>query len=324
MLKERGLGKPMAESSGRESILGPKRPLGRENLLRLLAASVVHRDDGLVALSKPPGLPVTGKPEDLTLLSLLPDLSQNLGLPQDLQVIKAAQKESSGLVLLSGCPSTFQRLRDFYIKNQRAKRPTASYCAVTTRIPAALEGEIRTGLKLMQIEDFDLVVPMASPSRNSIERREVKNTLTLYKVLDSCNGCALLRLQPLSAFPSQLPVHLTLILSPVLGDHVYSSRVGTVLGEPFLLPAETTLPRIQVLEDPLLRKLHLQQQLVHRVPLHLHLHQLLLPATGSSTSRPVLTAPPPAFFLQTLSLLGLDLPQDKQGGEMPKVFAPAQ
>lgn len=29
--------------------------------------------------------------------------------------------------------------------------------AVTTKIPAALEGEMRTGLKLMQIEDLELV-----------------------------------------------------------------------------------------------------------------------------------------------------------------------
>ncbi|KAF7249953.1 Mitochondrial mRNA pseudouridine synthase RPUSD3 [Varanus komodoensis] len=287
-LKQRGLGKPEADHSVRVKILGPQNPLGREELLKLLAASVVHRDDALVAFSKPPGLPVSGKPGELTFLSLLPDLSQKLGLPQDLQVIKAAVN------------------------------------AVTTRIPAALEGEVRTGLKLMPVEDFDLVVPVASPSQRSLERREVKNTRTLYKVLDSCDGCALLQLQPLSAFTGQLLVHLTLILSPVLGDHVYSSRVGTVLGEPFLLPAETTLPRTQILEESLLKKLHVQQQQVHRLPLHLHLHQLLLPTAASSSTTTVLTAPLPPYFLQTLSLLGLALPQDKQGEKTSKALAQIQ
>ncbi|KAJ6668185.1 hypothetical protein lerEdw1_015562 [Lerista edwardsae] len=312
--KQRGSEKPAADSSSRGSILRPGRPLGREELLRLLEASLVHADGALVAISKPPGLPVTGKPGELTLLSLLPDLSLKLGLPDNLQVIKAAHKESSGLVLLSGCQDTIQSLQDFYIKSRKAGHAAATYCAVTTRVPAALEGEVRTGLKLMQMEDCELVVPVASPSRNSLQRKEVKNTLTRFKVLDSCNGCALLQLQPLTAFPGQLLVHLTLILSPVLGDHVYSSRVGTVLGEPFLLPAESTLPRTQVLDDFLLGKLHLQQQHVHRLPLHLHLHQLLIPAAGPSSSKKVITAPPPSFFLQTLRLLGLALPQspDKQ------------
>ncbi|XP_061474869.1 mitochondrial mRNA pseudouridine synthase RPUSD3 isoform X2 [Rhineura floridana] len=311
LLKPRGSGKPIADSSSELSLLRPKRSLGHEEMVRLLEASVVHADGALVAISKPPGFPVAGKPGELTLQSVLPDLTQKLGLPQDIQVIKASGKESSGLVLLSGCPSTTQRLQDFYARCRRTKCPPATYCAITTRIPVASEGEIRTCLKEIRVEDFDLVMPVASPSRGSLQRKEVKKTLTRYKVLDSHEGCALLQLQPLTVFRNQLLVHLTLLLSPALGDHVYSSRVGTVLGEPFLLPAETTLPRIQVLEDSLLKKLHLQQQQVHRLLLHLHLHQLLLPAAGSSSSSTVLTAPPPPFFLQTLSLLGLVLPQDK-------------
>lgn len=312
--KQRGLEKPTPDTSSRVSILGPAHPLGREKLLRLLEASLVHAEGELVAISKPPGLPVTGKPGELTLLSLLPDLSQKLGLPENLQVIKAARKESSGLVLLSRCQDTIQSLQDFYVQRQKARHPAVTYCAVTTRIPAALEGEVRTGLKLMKVGDCELVVPVASPSQNSLLRKEVKNTLTHFKVLDSCDGCALLQLQPLTAFPNQLLVHLTLILSPALGDHMYSSRVGTVLGEPFLLPAETTLPRVQILDDFLLGKLHLKQQQMCRLPLHLHLHQLLLPAAGPNMSTKVLTAPPPSFFQQTLLLLGLTLPQnlDKQ------------
>nr|XP_028575535.1 mitochondrial mRNA pseudouridine synthase RPUSD3 isoform X2 [Podarcis muralis] len=294
--KQRGSRKPVTDNSSEGSILSPTRSLSPEETLNLLEASVVHAD---------------GKPGELTLLSLLPDLSQKLGFPQNLDVIKAAVKESSGLVLLSGCPSTTQRLQDFYARCRRAGDPAATYCAVTTRIPAASEGEIRTCLKLIQVEDHKLVVPVASPSRGSLQRKEVRKTQTLYKVLDSREGCALVQLQPLTAFTNQLLVSLILLLSPALGDHVYSSRVGSVLGEPFLLPAESTLPRTQVLEDALLKKLHLQQQLAHRLPLHLHLHQLLLPAAGSPSSRTVLTAPPPPFFLKTLCLLGLSLPQDK-------------
>lgn len=50
----------------------------------------------------------------------------------------------------------------------------------------------------------------------------------------------------LPVFPSQLQVHMVLQLCPVLGDHRYSARVGTVLGQRFLLPAESTKPQRQV------------------------------------------------------------------------------
>ncbi|XP_053234485.1 mitochondrial mRNA pseudouridine synthase RPUSD3 isoform X3 [Podarcis raffonei] len=196
--KQRGSRKPVTDNSSEVSILSPTRSLSPEEMLNLLEASVVHADGSLVAISKPPGLPVTGKPEELTLLSLLPDLSQKLGFPQNLDVIKAAVKESSGLVLLSGCPSTTQRLQDFYARCKRAGDPAATYCAVTTRIPAASEGEIRTCLKLIKVEDHKLVVPVASPSRGSLQRKEVRKTQTLYKVLDSREGCALVQLQPLT------------------------------------------------------------------------------------------------------------------------------
>lgn len=50
----------------------------------------------------------------------------------------------------------------------------------------------------------------------------------------------------LPVFPSQLQVHMVLQLCPVLGDHRYSTYVGTVLGQRFLLPAESINPQRQV------------------------------------------------------------------------------
>ncbi|XP_074861727.1 mitochondrial mRNA pseudouridine synthase RPUSD3 [Carettochelys insculpta] len=270
----------------------------RQEVLGLLEAAVVHREGPLVAVSKPPGLAVAGRAGQPSLVSLLPALSRRLGLPPELHVVQAPGKDSSGLVLLSSCAGTTQQLHAFFRQLRRAGRSPATYHAITAGVPAAAAGEICTGLRLEQAGDRQLAVPVVAPSRRSLERREVKQTLTRYKVLAAAPGCALVQLQPLTAFPSQLLVHLTLLLCPVLGDHVYSGRVGTVLGEPFLLPLGSAPPRTQVLGESLLRRLHLTQQQLHRLPLHLHLHQLLLP-------RAVATAAPPPFFLQTLRLLGL-------------------
>ncbi|XP_012616032.1 mitochondrial mRNA pseudouridine synthase RPUSD3 isoform X2 [Microcebus murinus] len=271
---------------------GPLQPenLSREQLVEVLRAAVVDRK---------------GKPEELTLLSVLPELSQSLGLgKQELQVVRAPGKETSGLVLLSSCPQTASRLQKFFIHSRRAQRPTVTYCAVTDGIPAVSDGKIQAALKLEHTDTVSLVVPVKDPSRKDI-LEGVKKTLSHFRVVATGSGCALVQLQPVTAFPSQLQVHMVLQLCPVLGDHMYAARVGTVLGQRFLLPAASTKPQKQVLADALLRRLHLSPTQAAQLPLHLHLHRLLLPGTRPKDTPVELLAPLPPYFSRTLQCLGL-------------------
>ncbi|KAM6413913.1 LOW QUALITY PROTEIN: mitochondrial mRNA pseudouridine synthase RPUSD3 [Rhynochetos jubatus] len=277
---------------------GRGRPLGPEETLGLLEAAVVHREGALLALNKPPGLPVLGRPGELSLSVLLPALARRLRLPAGLHVVKAPARECSGLVLLSGCPRATERLQRFFTAARRGGRFPATYRAVTVGVPAEAEGEIRTGLRWESRGDAAVVVPVPVPGRRSPARTEVKSTLTRYRVLGAAGGCALLQLQPRTAFPEQLPVHLTLLLCPALGDHAHAARVGRVLGVPFLLPPPAAPARAQVLDEALLRRLGLPPRGLPRLPLHLHLHRLLLPQGP-------LCAPPPPPFLRTLRRLGL-------------------
>ncbi|XP_060487714.2 mitochondrial mRNA pseudouridine synthase RPUSD3 isoform X3 [Panthera onca] len=172
--------------------------LSREELVDVLRAAVVDQKGPLVTLNKPPGLPVTGKPGELTLFSVLPKLSQSLGLgDQELQVVQASGKETSGLVLLSSCPQTASRLQKFFIHSRRAQRPTATYCAVTDGIPATSEGKIQVALKLEHVDGVDLVIPVKSPSRKDFQEG-VKRTLSHFRVVAMGSGCALVQLQPLT------------------------------------------------------------------------------------------------------------------------------
>uniref|UniRef100_A0A2I3HL51 RNA pseudouridine synthase D3 n=1 Tax=Nomascus leucogenys TaxID=61853 RepID=A0A2I3HL51_NOMLE len=180
--------------------------LSREELVDALRAAVVDRK---------------GKPGELTLFSVLPELSQSLGLrEQELQVVRASGKESSGLVLLSSCPQTASRLQKFFTHARRAQRPTATYCAVTNGIPAASEGKIQAALKVEHIDGVNLTVPVKAPSRKDI-LEGVKKTLSHFRVVATGSGCALVQLQPLTGSPlrrlhltpsqaAQLPLHLSL------------------------------------------------------------------------------------------------------------------
>ncbi|XP_019506612.1 PREDICTED: RNA pseudouridylate synthase domain-containing protein 3 isoform X2 [Hipposideros armiger] len=284
--------------------------LSREQLVDVLRASVVDQKGPLVTLNKPQGLPVTGKPGELTLLSVLPELSQSLGLGErELQVVRASGKETSGLVLLSSCPQTASRLQKFFTYSQRTQRPIATYWAVTDGIPAPSEGKIQAALKLEHMDGVDLrltpqVVPVKPPSRKDI-LEGVKRTLSHYRVVATGSGCALVQLQPLTVFPSQLQVHMVLQLCPVLGDHKYSARVSIVLGQRFLLPAESTKPQRQVLDEALIRRLHLTPSEAAQLPLHLHLHCLRLPGARPRDTPVELLAPLPPYFSRTLHCLGL-------------------
>ncbi|XP_020836644.1 mitochondrial mRNA pseudouridine synthase RPUSD3 isoform X1 [Phascolarctos cinereus] len=296
------------KESGKRKVLFPgmlqPEKLNHEELAEMMKTAVLYHNGPLVALNKPPGLAVTGKPEELTLLSVLPEIGQHLGLSQELHVVRAPGRESSGLVLLSSCPQITKTFQNFFIHSRRAQKPTVTYWAVTVGIPATSKGKIQVALKLDQVRGIDLVVPVKAPSRQTL-KEGVKETLTHFFVQDSTSGCALVKLQPLTAFPSQLLVHMMLQLCPVLGDHVYSARVGSVLGENFLLPVETTVPQTQVLSELLLYRLQITAKETALLPLHLHLHQILLPET--SVAPRVLIAPLPPFFSQTLWNLGLQM-----------------
>ncbi|XP_064448885.1 mitochondrial mRNA pseudouridine synthase RPUSD3 isoform X2 [Mirounga angustirostris] len=279
-------------------------PLGDQPFPGLLQLENLSRE-GLVDVLRAAVVDQKGKPGELTLFSVLPELSQSLGLrDRELQVVQASGKETSGLVLLSSCPQTASRLQKFFIHSRRAQRPTATYCAVTDGIPASSEGNIQVALKLEHIDGIDLVIPVKSPSRKDLQEG-VKRTLSHFHVVARGSGCALVQLQPLTVFPSQLQVHLVLQLCPVLGDHTYSARVGTVLGQRFLLPAESTKPQRQVLDEALLRHLHLTPAQAAQLPLHLHLHCLHLPGMRPREAPMKLLAPLPPYFSRTLQCLGL-------------------
>ncbi|XP_068107988.1 mitochondrial mRNA pseudouridine synthase RPUSD3 [Hyperolius riggenbachi] len=288
--------------------------LSREDLCKHLAQNVIYREGPLVAISKPQGLTILGSPEEeVSLVSVLPDLQDLLQVKSELHVVRAAPKESSGLVLLSSCHVTTKHFEDFYMNCRKAHRSFMTFCAVTLGVPSPAEGEVSVAVKEKEIAGQILTIPVWDPSKGSLERREVKKTGTFYEVLASRHGCSLLQLQPTTVFRDQLLVHCTLKFCPVLGDHKYSSRVAKILGKDIYVPLEIAVPKTQVVDKKILQKMNFSSQLVHLMPLHLHLQRLLMPHDPPGKYPALLEAPPPPFFQRTVELLGLktDSPSSK-------------
>ncbi|XP_055504117.1 mitochondrial mRNA pseudouridine synthase RPUSD3-like isoform X1 [Leucoraja erinacea] len=279
------------------------RKLTRQGLVELIASSVVYQEYPLIGINKPAGLSITGR--DLCLISLLPDLQHQLQLSEMLHVVKASHRDHSGLVLLSTCHQTTQNIENAFIQARRKKEVITSYCAVTVGVPEPEAGEINIALKQQSIGEHKMVVPVFHSTAGNFRRKEAKKAITQYQVLDAANGCALVQLQPLATFESMLEVHLTLKLCTVLGDHVYSGCLGKVLDVPFHLPVESVIPRTQVLDETLLQKLHMDQNHMWKMPIHLHLQRLTIPPFGTKKSETVITAAPLPYFSRNLELLGL-------------------
>ncbi|KAM5148869.1 mitochondrial mRNA pseudouridine synthase RPUSD3 [Mantella aurantiaca] len=281
--------------------------LSKEQLCRHLTDNVIYREGPLLAINKPQGLTIAGNSEEISLVSLLPDLQQLLQTRPELHIVKAAPKESSGLVLLSTCHVTTKRFEDFYSRCRKARKPLTTFWAITLGVPEPAEGDIKVALKEEQINDQILVIPVMDPSRGSKESREVKETHTHYKVLDSADGCSLLQLQPMTAFRDQLLVQCIQKFCPILGDHIYSARVAKVMGRDIYIPIDMALPKTQRVEEKILLKMHFSSQQMHRMPLHLHLQQLMMPQDPPGRYPTHIQAPPPPFFQRTMEHLGLQM-----------------
>uniref|UniRef100_A0A8C4TJ64 RNA pseudouridine synthase D3 n=1 Tax=Erpetoichthys calabaricus TaxID=27687 RepID=A0A8C4TJ64_ERPCA len=229
--------------------------LSRNELIELLKNSIVYREGALLALSKPCGLSITGQEPSLN--TLLPDLRKALCLSETPHIVTAAQRDLSGLVLLSNCHQTTRIIEAAILQARKAQIPVATYWAVTVGTLHPSEGEIKMPLKISRIHERQLVIPAPDPAPGNLQRKEVKKAVTRYRVLDSAEGCSLVQLQPLSTFQDQLRVHLSVKLSPALGDHVYSSRVGCILGVPISLPVDSVEPHPQVGVDKIQMGVHL-------------------------------------------------------------------
>uniref|UniRef100_A0A8B9ZIX7 RNA pseudouridylate synthase domain-containing protein 3 n=1 Tax=Anas platyrhynchos TaxID=8839 RepID=A0A8B9ZIX7_ANAPL len=141
---------------------------------------------GTHATDPPPRPP--GHPGELSVAALLPALRRRLGLPTELHVVKAPARDSSGLVLLSGCHRATEELQRFFSHQRRRGGFPVTYSAVTVGVPAEAEGEIRVGLCHRQHGDGAVVVPVPCPGRRSVARGEVRSTLTRYQAAGGCGG----------------------------------------------------------------------------------------------------------------------------------------
>ncbi|XP_067008389.2 mitochondrial mRNA pseudouridine synthase RPUSD3 isoform X2 [Anabrus simplex] len=284
-------------------------------------------DDGLVIINKPYGVgshqpcktsmgsaviednlnTATSDSNNFYLSTVLPQISEALGYPK-LTIVKASERFTSGITILSAREEVTSRVQKCMKKSKHQQYLSNSYLAVVlgSPKPPALSQKVGLKLETNPLDGGKQPVIMNEWSRNAVSRKEVFPITVKHMTLQQSHLASLVELQPSLNKWHFLRVYMAYLLSPILGDNLYGSRVRNVLGVPLSVsPFSDTAKQSQRLSKEVLAALDLKPSDEVIIPTHLHLHQVtLLDYKGKGRHLQVL-APLPESFLWTCRQLHL-------------------
>ncbi|XP_038061259.1 mitochondrial mRNA pseudouridine synthase Rpusd3-like [Patiria miniata] len=278
----------------------------RDELEKEISNSKVYDHDGIIALNKPAGVPVTGTSQDRgNIADILPQVAESIGKPAA-EIAKAADRYSSGLLLLGECKQTATALNDTFLKARRRNQLIRKYWALTVGIPSPVQGTIDIPIGSEKIGDHTLMLPRRHASKGNFEHKDVVPCRTDYQLLSANQdlNCSLLELQPLKLQKLQFQVHLSNKLCSILGDRLYSNQIQDILGVPVLVDPHQAAIGTQNIPAAIQKALGLRAWHMARLPLFLHWYQVTLPSWRNKKDVSIKAAPP-GYFIEALQRLGL-------------------
>lgn len=188
------------------------RPVVSERDAAEIQKMIVHRDDHVIALNKPPGLAVQGgSGTDKHIDGMLDAL--RFGEEERPRLVHRLDKDTSGLLLIARNGQAARRLSESF----RDRETEKLYWAVVVGVPPKPEGAINLPLaKRPGARDRETM---------QVDEENGQKALTHFRVLDHAgNRAALLALWPRTGRTHQLRVHCAAIGCPILGDRKYGGE----------------------------------------------------------------------------------------------------
>jgi 23S rRNA pseudouridine955/2504/2580 synthase len=239
-----------------------------------LAGWVIHRDEQVLVLNKPHGLPVQGGPGITRHLDGMLD-GLRFGHADRPRLVHRLDRDTSGVLLLARSPGVAARLAAAF----RSRAVEKTYWAVVAGRPVPVAG--RVDRALVRTGRQDERIALAEPGE-----AEAARAITDYRTLDhAARKLAWLELRPLTGRTHQLRVHCAALDAPILGDQKYGIERNT---------DERGLRNIAMVSglSPLL---------------HLHARALRLPHPAGGEL--IVEAALPAHMQESFTTLGFDAPQ---------------
>jgi 23S rRNA pseudouridine955/2504/2580 synthase len=173
---------------------------------------VVHRDDLVIALNKPPGLAVQGGSGTERHIDGMLD-ALRFGYDERPRLVHRLDKDTSGLLLIARTGQAAKRLSESF----RDRETEKLYWAVVVGVPPRREGTI----------DLPLAKRAGARDRETVQvdHERGQKALTHFRVLDRAGGrAALIALWPRTGRTHQLRVHCAAVGCPILGDRKYGGE----------------------------------------------------------------------------------------------------
>lgn len=266
----------------------PARPSVSEADAKMIRACVIYRDDYIIALNKPPGLPTQGGSKQTRHVDGLSE-ALRFGLDEKPRLVHRLDKDTSGVLLLARTRAVAGALTEAF----RARDTRKIYWAVVAGVPSPSMGTIRFGL----VKAGGHGAGGEGEKMRCIHPRDVdstpgaKRSTTDYAVLSGLGGrLSWAALVPVTGRTHQLRAHMAEVGHPILGDGKYGGSGQENLGDGWGAG----------LGGELSRKLHL----------HARSLSLVHPVTGNQLT---LTASLPEHMARTWEMLDWraeDVPTD--------------
>ena len=195
-----------------------ERPPVRESDARFVQSLVIHRDDDVIAINKPPGLAVQGGTGTTRHLDGMLD-ALRFGAEERPRLVHRLDRDTSGVMLLARNARAAAQLSEAF----RGKSARKIYWALVAGVPRPAQGKI----------DLALAKEGGPAGERVAADDEGKRAITLYSIMDRIGDkAAWLALLPLTGRTHQLRVHCAeAIGTPIVGDHKYGGDRADLPGQ---------------------------------------------------------------------------------------------
>jgi len=178
---------------------------------KALRAAVLHRDDDVIAINKPPGLAVQGGTGTRRHLDSMLDALRADGGERP-RLVHRLDKDTSGVLLLASTAAAAAALTRAF----RTKTARKVYWAAVAGVPSPARGSIDLALAKKPGPGRQIVAPDTGLGKNAI---------TLYRIIERAGSrAAWLALEPVTGRTHQLRAHCAALGTPILGDGKYGGR----------------------------------------------------------------------------------------------------
>ena len=194
-------------------------PAARPRDIAMLERAVLHIDDSLIVIDKPPGLAVQGGTGTERHLDAMLD-ALCFGAKERPRLVHRLDRDTSGVLVLARSAAAAATLARAF----RDKATQKIYWAIVVGLPKPRRGRIDQPLAKLPGKGGERVTP---------DEEEGKRAVTWYRTVSHAGDrLAWLVLQPITGRTHQLRAHCVTLGTPILGDGKYGGAAAHPAGMP--------------------------------------------------------------------------------------------